>query len=183
MENESMSKKYYWKIFGKTNISKTDKKYIDLCDEMPSYMQKRMQKIYATDFENDVALEYSQAFSGKKAILLNKEKQFSNEICIPVNSRQKGYYRAAIRVFANKMEWNVWNQTQWIISLSENNIETRSNYYRVYRIINPNSWQNICIDIKTSDQKSSNILKIKFWNANSEKQILFDDLVLYFAPY
>ena len=81
------------------------------------------------------------------------------------------------------MEWNIWNQTQWIITLYNNEEVVRSNFYRIYRIIEPNSWQPIFIDIKTPRNKKYNKLSIKFWHANSEKQVQFDDLKVSFVPY
>ena len=50
MENELMSKKYFWKIFGKTTISKSDKKYIDLRDEVPVSFQNNLASIYSNNF-------------------------------------------------------------------------------------------------------------------------------------
>lgn len=53
METESMSKHYFWKIFGKTSIEKSDKKFIDLRDELPKKLQNKLSLIYETDFEKD----------------------------------------------------------------------------------------------------------------------------------
>lgn len=181
MENELMSKMYYWKIFGKTNINQTDKKFIDLVDEMPSTLEKRATLIYSTDFEKEDYSDSCTAFSGKKAILLNKLKQNSKEIFIPIIANKQGYYRATVNVFANDKEWNIWKQTQWIITLYDNKQPIKTNFYRIYRIIEPNSWHTITIDIKTP--KNYDKLGINFWNAESEKQLQIDDLNVYFAEY
>lgn len=58
------------------------------------------------------------------------------------------------------MEWNVWKQTQWIIALYDNETEIKTNYYRVYRIIELNSWQELTIDIQTPINKPFNLLKL-----------------------
>lgn len=181
METESMSKKYFWKIFGKTSIEKHDKKYIDLRDEIPSGFNNKFVPIYSNDFEQaDFADSSSEAFSGKKVLLLNKLKQESKETIIDISNKQ-GYYRATVKVHSKDVEWNVWKQTQWIIALYNDNTEIRSNFYRIYRIIEPNSWQEISIDIKVPKNKTPNKLKIKFWNADSEKEIKIDDLKVFFA--
>ena len=181
MENENMSKKYFWKIFGKTSIKKSDKKFIDLRDELPKKLEKKLSVIYKTDFEKDNLGDSCNAFSGYKGILLNKSNQESKEIKIPVSSNKNGYYRASIKIFANEMEWNVWKQTQWIIALYDNETEIKTNYYRVYRIIELNSWQELTIDIQTPINKPFNLLKIKWWNAESDKQLVADDLKVSFA--
>lgn len=181
METESMSKHYFWKIFGKTSIEKSDKKFIDLRDELPKKLQNKLSLIYETDFEKDNFGDSCIACSGNKGILLNKSKQESKEISIPVLPDKKGYYIASVKVFANEMEWNVWKQTQWIIALHNNDTEVKTNYYRVYRIIEPNSWQEISIAIKTPPHSSFNKLKIKFWNADSDKEIRVDDLKVFFV--
>jgi len=176
-----MSKKYFWKIFGKTSIEKHDKKYIDLRDEIPSGFNNKFVPIYSNDFEQaDFADSSSEAFSGKKVLLLNKLKQESKETIIDISNKQ-GYYRATVKVHSKDVEWNVWKQTQWIIALYNDNTEIRSNFYRIYRIIEPNSWQEISIDIKVPKNKTPNKLKIKFWNADSEKEIKIDDLKVFFA--
>ena len=79
------------------------------------------------------------------------------------------------------MEWDVWKQAQWVIALYDDEKEVRTNYYRVYRIIEPNTWQDITIDIKTPKNKDYNALKIKFWNAESDKKLIADDLKVSFA--
>lgn len=183
MENDMMSKKYYWKIFGKTNINKLDKKYIDLQDEIPHQYEHKLKEVYFTDFENDSFADTCQATSGIKGILLNKFKQNTQEIFIPINKNKQGYYRATANFFANDKEWNVWKQTQWIITLYHKEQLVKTNYYRIHRIIEPNSWQNINIDIKTPKNTEYDKLSIKFWNADSDKQLQIDDLKVYFTEY
>lgn len=181
MENENMSKKYFWKIFGKSSIDKSDKKFIDLRDELPQKLQNKLSVIYETDFEKDNFGDSCVAFSGYKGILLNKSKQESKEITIPVSTHKKGYYRASVKVFASEMEWDIWKQAQWIISLYNDDTEVKTNFYRIYRIIEPHIWQDITIDIKVPKNTHYNTIKIKFWNAESEKQLCIDNLKISFA--
>ncbi len=116
-------------------------------------------------------------------MVLTKEKQETKEIVIPIRPDKEGYYRATVKIFANDMEWDMWKQALWIIALHKDDSEIRTNTYRVYRVIDPGQWQEISIDIKAEKGTQPNKLKIKFWNANSEKQLQVDDLKVQFAEY
>lgn len=183
MENELMSRRYFWKIFGKININKEDKKYIDLRDEMPDELLQNVQTIYFNDFEKDSSFKISNAFSGVKSMELNKEIQETKEIRLPIRQKKDAYYRATVKIFASYMEWDIWKQAQWIIALYKDDVEIRTNSYRMYRILETGKWQEISIDIEANKEAQANLLKIKFWNAGGEKQLQLDDLKVQITEY
>ncbi len=76
-----------WKIFGKSSIKKSDKKFIDLRDELPKKLEKKLSVIYKTDFEKDNFGDSCNAFSGNKGILLNKSNQESISLLSTKNLR------------------------------------------------------------------------------------------------
>ncbi|MDB5228016.1 MAG: hypothetical protein JWN78_2209 [Bacteroidota bacterium] len=181
MESNSMSRKYYWKIFGRLNINASDRKYIDVKDELPHRLEKKLSRIYFNDFEKEDFADTCQAFSGVKGLVLSKTKQETQEIIIPVSANQKGYYRVSVKVWTYAMEWDVWKQAQFIVSLNDSDHNIKTNLYRIYRIIEPGAWQEIYMDIRTPEKKTFNTLKMKFWNAGGEKQLQLDDLSVQFA--
>lgn len=183
MESNTMSRKYYWKIFGKININPSDRKYIDVKDELPKRLEKKLSRIYFNDFEKENFSDTCQAFSGAMGLVLSKTKQETQEIIIPIPENKKGYYRVSVKAFAYAMEWDVWKQAQFIVSLNEGDRVVKTNLYRIYRIIEPGQWQDIYMDIKTPKNKTTNTLKIKFWNAGGEKQLQLDDLSVQFAAH
>ncbi|HQD11475.1 MAG TPA: hypothetical protein PLW43_00900 [Chitinophagales bacterium] len=182
MENYMMSKTYFWKIFGKTHISQKDKKYIELEEEIPQRYTEKMQTIYKDSFDQQRidSCFSNDVFPDNGVLFINKDCQRTQEITVPI-SGHAGYYQAMLRVFAPEMEWDTWKQAQIILTLKQNGIVVKSNYYRIYRIIDTGKWEDISIELITPEQTAFNELSIQLWNADGNKTLYADNLNIRFA--
>jgi len=173
----SMTNQYYWRVFGKFHIDVNDKRLMDTNEEMPKSLQSKLSSFYFNDLENS---EYStdtvKAYSGTHSFIIDDSIQFTPSITLPITEDNKSWYRFEAKVFCPNMEWNVWNQTQMIISLQQNGQEVKTKMIRIYRIIKTGEWQDIYVDINGISKKPYDQLKIYFWNANSSQPAYIDDV-------
>lgn len=177
MESDSMSRAYYWHIFGKNKVSIDDKRYIDTNEKIPEHLNQQLQEVYYNDFEDDNSTTTAiPAYSGIKTFEINQAHQF---LTLPpyVPNDESGWYRATAKVFYWQKEWNFWWSTQFKIQLKKNGKVIKEKMIRVHRTTQPGSWQDIYVDIKTKD-KFFDEVAISFWNANGNKTIYVDDVRL-----
>jgi len=182
IEGEGMTRAYYWRIFGKTDITLKDKKLLDIDEELPEKLESGLVEIYHTDFENIVFADSGIAQSGKKAIKLDNVKQWSDKLLVPISKDfHKGWYRVYASVFFPDKEWNMWDQTQFKVAFYKKDKSIKEKMIRIQRITDQGAWHEIYIDIKVPRQDYDE-LKVFFWNANSNKTIYIDDIKVAFTP-
>src|ERR1043165_3058830 len=135
-DGEGMTGRYYWRIFGKTQININDKKLMDTYEELPSALEKKLTTVYSNNIEQmNEGIDSTTAFSGKRSMILNSSIQSTPAISIPVNSKIKSWYRVSAEVFAPFMEWNVWKHAKMRAELWRNDTLARERSIRIYRII------------------------------------------------
>lgn len=183
MDGESMNAKYYWKVFGKFRIDPDTKKFLDTDEEIPEKLLPKLEAIYFNDLESSDSLSFSiPAHSGTKAILLNDSIQFSPSYVIPADGGNE-WYRFEAHVLCPDTEWDVWRQTQMIITLLKDGGEVKSKIIRIYRITEPRVWETVYVDIKGSSKQAYDQVKLQFWNADGQKAVYIDDVQLLHVPY
>jgi hypothetical protein len=180
---DNETKAYFWRTFGKTKINRQDRKLIDTDEEIPEKEVAKLKGIYANDFEKEEQADTTMARSGKRALLLDKDKQWSPKISLSINKNSaKGWYRAKANIYYQDMEWNVWQQTQFIITLSKDGKDLKAKMMRIHRITDPGSWQEVWVDILLPDAQNYDAVNVSIWNAGGQKKIYIDDLSVSYAP-
>jgi len=183
IEGEGMTCAYYWRIFGKTDITLKDKKLLDTNEEMPEKLEAGLKEIYHTDLENIPFADSSVAQSGKKALKMDREKQWTNKILIPVSKDiHRGWYRVYASVFFPDKEWNMWDQTQFNVSFDKGDKVVKHKMIRIQRITEQGAWHEVYIDIKVP-RADYDTLEVFFGNSGSKKVIYIDDLKVAYTPY
>jgi hypothetical protein len=182
IEGEGMTRAYFWRIFGRTDISLKDKKLLDTNEELPDRLESGLKEIYHNDMEEIEVTDTTFAHSGKKSIKLDKENQTSEVLKIPVNPRiQKGWYRIYVQTFFPEKEWNVWSQTQFYVSFYSGDKIVKRKMIRIQRITEQGVWNEIYLDIKVP-HKDYDSLGVSFWNSNGQKAIYIDDIRAVYTP-
>jgi hypothetical protein len=172
-----MNKIYFWSVFGKYTIDKTEKKYLDYQEKLPPSLKKYLINLYFNDFERDTfQIDSTISFSGKKSLFINQSHPFSMEFTVAANDTDRCWYHATAKVYAPSMEWNLWKQSQIIIGLWDNEKLIKENGYRIYRILTPGRWQDISIEIDTKNAQHFNKLKLSFWNVDSSLPLYIDNV-------
>lgn len=183
IDGSRMNAKYYWRVFGKTKISISDRKFLETNEEIPFCLQNKLSEVYFNDFEHSgLANDNSKAFSGSHSFMINDRVQYSPLISIPVNEKEKCWYRVSAKVFPAEMEWDILHQAQMLVALSKGSKKVKEKYFRIYGVISPNWWQDINLDINGVIAESYDSLRVSFWNAEGKKTMYFDDIRIEKVP-
>lgn len=139
-------------------------------------------EIYSNNFdlESDEHATALYAVSGK-SLLLNKEKQSTPEYEIPVLKITANWLRISATFRTERKEWNTWRMAQFIVKFYKGNELVKYNMVRVFRVLQDNETKRIYFDAKIPD--AFDRVTVSFWNAESDRPLLIDDLkVFLFEP-
>lgn len=169
-----LTKAYYWKVIGKWNESDEDKKLLD----NPHAFYARPNNaitLYSNSFNIDTSI-YVIKKGQNNLIRLNKELQQINLCNISNNSNFKKWIRVSADFHCTIKEWNTWKQAQFILKFSNNNNIIQTNLIRIHRFLSDGQTKKIYIDAIVPVKW--NRLTISVWNADSDKELLFDNLLV-----
>jgi hypothetical protein len=103
-------------------------------------------------------------------------------LTFPLNVKG-GWIRASAHVYYPDREWEVWKQVSIGITLKEDYTNSKSKSYRIPRVTDEGSWQEIYIDIKVP---GTQILEgcLDFGvNLDGSKKLMFvDDIEIKYTP-
>ncbi|MBK7871293.1 MAG: hypothetical protein IPJ74_11750 [Saprospiraceae bacterium] len=175
---EQMNRAYFQKIFLKYKINEEALLLLDTNEEFRG-TPKNIKLIYQNDFENDTTLINCDIapIAGQRSYCLNAEHQLSPLWDVTVDPQQLDWVRATATFRCKNKEWNTWSQTQFVVRFYNNDQEVKAKLVRVYRLLNEGETRTITFDVKKPRQ-AFNKVGIIFWNAQSDKPILIDDLKL-----
>jgi hypothetical protein len=167
LDGDCMSRAYFWRIFWKQKPDTNDFKLKDTNEELPSESANKLKLIGENTMTDSI--EYC----------IDKNKQWSEDVNFPIKDKTAKWYRASLQVFAYEMEWNVWRQAQLTIELKANGEKIKSNYYRIYRVVELGKWQTIYIDIKNKKNTTATDVTVKIWNSEGQKKLCYKNVSLY----
>ena len=171
-----MTKAYFWKTLGKNNVDQEDLKLLDT-NEYYEGNRNDVEVVFLQDFESDTTYHNCSLppISGKKSMCLNDERQFSSAFNIDIESSDKDWLRATVTVLPVDKEWDNWRMTQFVVKFFNFEKEIKSRMIRLHRHLQSGQKKIIFFDTKIPE-KSFNKISVYFWNADSNKEILLDDL-------
>ena len=187
-EAEYTTPAYLRATLGRWNIPDDTRKLLDNKYDFQGTMLD-VNIIYKNDFENDTAqsIVNQNVINGNKSLSVDKQHPYSPKIDIPLLPRSarsdngsiknKKWLRATATFRAVSKEWNTWSMMQWIVTLKKGEQEVKSFYLRPHRIMNDGETKKIWLDAKIQRYNFDKI-SISFWNTDSEKQMLIDDLMV-----
>ncbi len=173
-----MTKAYFWKILGRYHKNENDLKLLDTKECFEGY-RKNVKVVYANNFEKDTMIADCglKPIQGQKSLCMNKETQWKEIKNIKLSSDNGNWLRASADFLAPWKEWNVWKMMQFIIVFNDkSDHKIKERMIRVYRLLSDNKLKNLFLDSKIPPNTES--VTIKFWNAQSDKKILIDNLKL-----
>jgi len=156
LHTESMTKAYYWKIFGNTKPNKADKKFLDVKHELGSTEGMQIIPLYRNNYESDTSIHVTSAhkFSGNKSIKIDEvyhrtpEFEFSlREIKQP---SRKDWVRVSAQIFYTDVEWNEYEMGQLIVQFLHegDSIPYRGTYVKIQRLCAPWQWHHLTFEMK-----------------------------------
>ena len=184
-EAEYTTSAYLRATLGRWNIADDTRKLLDNKYDFQGTMRD-LSVIYTNDFENDTAqsIVNQNVINGNKSLSVDKLHPYSPKIEIPLSIvalnttiKNKKWLRATATFRAVSKEWNTWSMMQWIVTLKKGEQEVNSFYLRPHRIMNEGETKKIWLDAKISRYDFDKIV-ISFWNTDSDKHMLIDDLTV-----
>lgn len=178
---EGPTRKYYWKIFGKTRFNKDDKKFLDIPYEYDYSGKEKLQLLYYQNFETDSTFTRVKepAYKGQYAMVLNGENQFSPAFTLPLSSidlSNKPWLRLSAKTQYNLMEPTEWKLCQFVSEIW-NGEELKNRFHiKLQRLSDPKKWHSSYYEFPLfQNANEGDILRVYFWNATSQKEIFIDD--------
>lgn len=178
-EVEAMTKAYYWRIFANTNPTDLDKKLLDTKEDYQGE-RKNVEQIYLNEFESnkeDNSYTSKQAKSGKSALLVNKDIEFTKPLIVNTTAKVPSWIRVSGEFYLTAKEWDVWKMTQLIVEFKKEDKTIKKRIVRVQRQLGERAWQKNWTDLRIPPEDFDHI-KIYFWNSRSQKEIYIDDLIV-----
>jgi hypothetical protein len=168
---------YLRATLGRWNISDDTRLLLDNKYNFVGEMQD-IEILFKTDFEMDTSQSVvnQNVINGLKSLSLDKAYPYSPKFEVnSSNPNHKKWLRASAVFKATQKEWNTWSMMQWIVTLKKGEQEVKSFYLRPHRIMVDGETKIINLDAKIHRYDFDKII-VSFWNTDSEKQIIIDDL-------
>jgi hypothetical protein len=189
IDGERMTKTYYWKVFGKTNIDGQLKNYLSV-DRNEIQLDKAYyrntyfkKEIYYNDFEDKAELHQSQmidsmATSGKNCYVLDDKIKFSPAMQAAysdITNKSFCWISASVNLYIPYD--TIVGDAHLIISIEAlDKAYSYSSSAFIKEQLLPHKWNTIALDIVTPEiLHNTDMVKVYFWN-NSDTKVLIDDL-------
>jgi hypothetical protein len=173
IQMSDLTKEYYWRVLGRWNEDDEDKKLLDNKQTFNGVPQYPIV-LYSNNFNEDTSINVIN-IGDNKQIRINKEIQSSSDYVIENSSHFKKWIRVSADFHCINKEWDIWKQAQFILKFTKQNIEIQNNVIKVHRFIADGETKNIYLDALNPTNKWDT-LSIVFWNAESDKELLIDNL-------
>lgn len=174
----NMTNAYLWHILGRYSV---DEQVVKLLDTNELFLgeRKEVKILWQSDFEQDSTIQNCEIppIQGEKSLCMTAERQYSPEFQIPFDNAINDF--VWLRVNADYRcwgkEWNHWQMTQLIVDFQSVDKTIKTKILRVYRLFQDGETKSIYFDVKIP-RKSFDKIIVKYWNANSQKSIVIDNL-------
>lgn len=172
-----MTDAYLKAIFLKWKADPQTQFFLDRADDAGTEFNASSE-LYSNNFDNesDQYATTNYAISGK-SILLGKDRQSVPEYFFNLPVKQGSYVRCSATFRTERKEWNTWRMMQFIVKFYKADVMVDYKMVRVFRILNDNETRRIYFDAKLPG--GADKAAVLFWNAESDKPILIDDLKVF----
>ena len=179
-ETENMTEAYYWRIFGKTKYVPEDRFLLDDIDSDFTGQRNDVIQVLIEDFENvkdTTHLTSEFVKSGKKAIYVNPNKEFSHTISIDKTSKMedRNWVRIKGSFYTPNKTWDYWTMPQFSLRIDKNNQIIDIKAIKPFRAMESNQWKDVWMDVDLSAYEFDT-LKIYLFSGPESSPMYMDDL-------
>jgi hypothetical protein len=173
---DAATKHYFLRMLWRWDAPRETKKLLDGKDIFEGTPQNTIT-IYENNFETDTTSNATQinTLAGKKSIFLDKTLQRSIPYAFSLHTQGKKWLRATVTARFDPKEWDTWRMTQFILHAKNGNEVLRERVVRMQRMWDDPEAHRISVDMRLPDKPITNGT-VYFWNADSDKRVLLDDL-------
>lgn len=171
-ETSNMTKKYYFKIFGESDINPDWKVLLDNKDAKMGKV-KNSTTLFNLDFENEVG-SLERPYKDSKTIKISEG--LYTLLDQKISTLRKGQrLRAEVMVSGGKQVWNRWSMTNFHIQLYTNGKVVGDQNVRLHDVSRSADWKSIHVDIKVR-QDNVDQIKVVAWSGNTNQDVYLDNL-------
>lgn len=172
-----MTDAYLKAIFLKWNTDPQTQFLLDRADDAGTNFIASSE-VYSNNFdtESDQYATTNYAISGK-SILFGKDCQSTPEYFFNISGEHGDYLRSSASFRTERKEWNTWSMAQFIVKFYKADTMVDYKMVRVFRVLNDNETKRIYFDAKLP--KGIDRASVSFWNAESDRPLLIDDLKVF----
>ncbi|MGN6644927.1 MAG: hypothetical protein ACTHJT_00245 [Cytophaga sp.] len=192
IDGDRMNKKYYWKVFGKTEATAEDKKSLSI--DRGLYVQKEFEgdinqftrkKIFSESYEHTTdsnLLFSSNAHTGTRSLKLDSAHLFSpnfSKAYYDITSKEYMWLRASVWVYVPDSAFTNKNNAALVIYMdSKGNTNKYSTRELIHVTVQPRTWTRVYLDYLTPEVKhSDDKIIVHFWNMCGSEMYI-DDLAV-----
>ncbi len=177
-ETDDMNRGYFWKTIWTWDRDLSYRRFLDLEYEMPEEKLAELRLLAQQDFENWKGADTLNFRIGHASYSAARD---SGEVLVcaaelPANT---SWVHAEAYVYLEEVQWNPWAMFEMHLMQKEKQY-TNAQVLRPQRFIRETgSWQKVSWDLKIDRNMKADI-KVTFRNIDASKNILVDDLRLYY---
>jgi hypothetical protein len=176
--SEQMTKAFFLQVVGRNHFERDWLKLLDTKEMYRGKERRNVKVMYKNDFETDtVGVSRERPIAGAQSLLLSKERQFSPEYALPVTPSDKGWIRASVIFACEPKEWDWWRMTQFIVKFYNKDQVVKERMIRLQRHVDGNETKTVFFDTRVPLQPFDRAVLL-FWNADSDKQVRVDEVVV-----
>ena len=179
MHPESMTKAYYWRIFGRSNIPESDRILLDT-DEDFRGERFEVKRLFKEDFENIPTSEHireGKKVSGVKSAFLNRNYPKFTPLSFAVEETNYSWIRVQGHFYSIWKEWDEWRMPKLRVRFKAGEQIVKERYIRVSRLLPEKQWTPISIDCSLPKDVFDRI-EIEIDLSDSKKELWIDDIVV-----
>jgi hypothetical protein len=184
LDNDRMTRKYYFKIFGKMSSTEDDKKLLliqrsfDGSENFSNESEYKSKILKKLDFENSEKKDSTMSYSGKYSLKLDSANIFSSTIEAPYfELTNKGHAWIRVTAYVYPTKDIIADPFSLVVHFVHNGYP-----YKYYTFDSPNmklelnKWNKIKFDYLTPEvRRDKDKLKVYFWN-RGKGTFFIDDL-------
>jgi hypothetical protein len=176
LEPEFTTRAYFWRTFLRWEAPMDVKKLLDTDRDYGEH-RKNVRLIYENNFEDEKAVQDCPLppIEGRRSICLSAAQQFSEAFIFPIDPKDGAKLRVSAVFRAADKEWNVWKMAQFIVKIKLGEQTICERMIRVFRVLNGGETREIYQDLQLP-KASFNQVEVLFWNADSDKPLVVDQL-------
>ena len=179
LDPEYMTKAYYWRIFGRTNIPDSDRILMDT-DEDFLGERKAVRQIFKEDFESyrdTTNVRIGSGFESQMGIFLNGDYQLSPVLEIPWENQGGEWLRVSGQFYAPWKEWDTWRMAKLKVAFYQGEEVVKERFVRVFRVLPTEQWKTIWIDVRLPEEPFD---RIQCWldHSGSTTHLIADNITV-----
>lgn len=175
--SEQMTLPYLKAIFLRNELpSKETIKLLDTQELYPG-TPKIVEDLVFLDFESDTVDHNCPIppIEGDRSLCLSAQEPFSPPVQIHSKEIKTPWIRVQGEFRCQDKEWEFWRMSQLMVKFKRGDKEIQTRFIRLFRLLQPNSTQNIYLDVPVPKQPYD-FLEVQFWQAHSDKPLAIDQL-------